>query len=410
MECKKLQSDVFEMSQTEMDNEVLGVNKRIKSLQKKRKFGCRSGRAQFIKKLWTMVNAESKTKTQIVHWYDQGTAFVVTNMLTFAERVLPLYFDHNNLASFERQMNFYSFAKMGVKENIPSGKRFKKGAPVKFKHTYFRQNAEGNLGLIVRETCPMLHKNMESELEDLCHELKALKKERKELEKKIRGMKTLRSTGRLDSPTKELLNRARKIWSGIISEGGKDEARQVSVKKTKIASKDFYFCPGENDIFKPDSITHTHTWQAIDDDQMSRHFTDAQYDLFGNVPCGVGFPITPKLGDINCAVLSNSITKCPKNLEPNYSFKNLSSDFDNKLMPSLAYTKALLDSSDAFMEGDFLSLDYGSDCNSEITEASYSLHQFEEADEQCYENEPFSIISANEVSKDVNEVLKSWIK
>ena len=163
----------------------------------------------------------------------------------------------------------------------------------------------------------------------------------------------------------------------------------------------------ENDILKSDSI-YPYSWQAIDDNQMSRHFTDAQYDLFGNVPCGVGFPITPKLGDINCAVLSNSITKCPKNLEPNYSFKNLSSDFDNKLMPSLAYTKALLDSSDAFMEGDFLSLDYGSDCNSEITEASYSLHQFEEADEQCYEHETFCAISANEVSQDVNEVLRSW--
>ena len=60
------------------------------------------------------------------------------------------------------------------------------------------------------------------------------------------------------------------------------------------------------------------------------------------------------------------------------------------------------------MEGNFLSLDYMSDCNSEITEASYSLHQFEEADEQCYENEPWYKISAGELTKDVNEVLKSW--
>ena len=97
-----------------------------------------------------------------------------------------------------------------------------------------------------------------------------------------------------------------------------------------------------------------------------------------------------------------------KNLEPDYSFKHLSDDFDDELMRPFACTKAFLDSSDAFMEGDFLSLDYGSDCNSEITEASYSLHQFEEADEQCYEHETFCAISANEVSQDVNEVLKSW--
>ena len=104
----------------------------------------------------------------------------------------------------------------------------------------------------------MLHKNMESELEDLCHELKALKKERKELEKKIRGMKTLRSTGRLDSPTKELLNRARKIWSGIISEGGKDEARQVSVKKQKSLRKTSTFVL-EKMIFSNPTQSHTHT-------------------------------------------------------------------------------------------------------------------------------------------------------
>ena len=410
MEYKKLHSrSMLEMSQNEMDNEVLGVNKRIKSLQKKRKFGCRSGRAQFIKKLWTMVNAESKAETPIVHWYDQGTAFVVTNMLTFADRVLPLYFDHNNLASFERQMNFYSFAKMGVKETIPSGKRFKKGAPVKFKHTYFRQNTEGNLGLIVRKTCPMLHKNMESELEDLCHELKALKRKERTGKENTRNEDTqinraygFSHQGIAESSAKNM------VWNNF--GGGRDEARQVCVKQTNVDSKDFYFYPGDNNILKSDKI-HPYTWQAIDDNRMSRHFTDAQYDLFGNVPCGVDIPLVPKkLGDAKCALLGDSMIKSPKTLEPDYSFKHLSDDFDDELMRPFACTKAFLDSSDAFMEGDFLSLDYGSDCNSEITEASYSLHQFEEADEQCYENEPFSIISANEVSKDVNEVLKSWIK
>ena len=173
----------------------------------------------------------------------------------------------------------------------------------------------------------------------------------------------------MDSPTKELLNRARKIWSGIISEGGRDEARQVCVKQTKVDSKDFYFCPGDNDILKPDKI-HPYTWQAIDDNRMSRHFTDAQYDLFGNVPCGVDIPLVPKkLGDAKCALLGDSMIKSPKNLEPDYSFKHLSDDFDDELMRPFACTKAFLDSSDAFMEGTSY-LDYGSDCNSEITEAS----------------------------------------
>ena len=321
--------------------------------------------------------------------------------------ILPLYFNHSNLASFERQMNFYSFAKMGINETIPSGKRFKKEAAVKFKHTYFRQNAEGNLGLIVRKTCPMLHKNMESELEDLCHELKALKKERKDLEKKIRGMKTLRSTGRMDSPTRDLLNRARRIWSGIISEGERDKIRQVNTKKPKLA-KDIFFCTEENDVLEQRESC-PYTWQAIDDSQMPCHFTDAQYDLFGNLPSGVDIPLTPKnLEDANCALLNNFVIKSTNSLEVNHGFKYLSGDFNKNQFPSCADTKSFLDTSDAIMEGDFLSLDYMSDCNSEITEASYSLHQFEEADEQCYENESWYTISAGEVTKDVNEVLKSW--
>ena len=165
------------MCDNDKDREVLGVYMRIKALHKKRKIGSTSRRAQFVKKLWKMVNVESRRVHKNVYWVDQGTAFLVENMATFASRILPLYFSHNNLASFERQMNFYSFCKMGKDHLMPTGKRFKKGAPVKFKHTYFRKDAIGNLDLIVRKTCPMLHKNMESELEDLVHELKSLKSE-----------------------------------------------------------------------------------------------------------------------------------------------------------------------------------------------------------------------------------------
>ena len=206
------------MCDNDKDREVLGVHMRIKALHKKRKIGSTSRRAQFVKKLWKMVNVESRRVHKNVYWVDQGTAFLVENMATFASRILPLYFSHNNLASFERQMNFYSFCKMGKDHLMPTGKRFKKGAPVKFKHTYFRKDAIGNLDLIVRKTCPMLHKNMESELEDLVHELKSLKKERKDLELKIRGLKMATSTGKMDEATKELLTRAKDIWAKQISE------------------------------------------------------------------------------------------------------------------------------------------------------------------------------------------------
>lgn len=246
-------------TEDEKDNEVLGFQLRLQTLQKKRKIGCTSRRAQFIKKLWHMVNTESKSGNNVVYWCDQGTAFLVENMFMFASNVLQKYFDHKNLASFERQMNFYSFSKMAKDELIPTGKRFKKGAAVKFKHTYFRQDGEANLGLIVRKTCPMLHRNMESELEDLCHELKALKKERKALELKLRGLKSFSSTGKMEPAIKELLLRATKIWSKTISE---KKAQKINVKKS------------EHFINIPESIIDNDTFY-VDEDE----FTGEENDL-----------------------------------------------------------------------------------------------------------------------------------
>ena len=138
-----------------------------------------------------------------------------------------------------------------------------------------------------------------------------------------------------------------------------------------------------------DSI-YPYTWQAIDDNQMSRHFTDAQYDLFGNVPCGVDIPLTPKLEDTNCAVLSNSTTKCPKSLEVNQTSNICLVILITTNRPYWLAQKLLRQLLMHLWKGTFCLSDYGSDCNSEITEASYSLHQFEEADEQCHEHETFT--------------------
>ena len=49
-----------EMCDNDRDREVLGVHMRIKALHKKRKIGSTSRRAQFVKKLWKMVNVESR--------------------------------------------------------------------------------------------------------------------------------------------------------------------------------------------------------------------------------------------------------------------------------------------------------------------------------------------------------------
>ena len=66
-----------------------------------------------------------------ISWHDGGSALVVWRPKLFASKILPMHFNHSNFASFERQLNFYRFQKMGVGDNKPTGKRLRRGAPVK---------------------------------------------------------------------------------------------------------------------------------------------------------------------------------------------------------------------------------------------------------------------------------------
>ena len=172
-----------------------------------------SKRATFILKLWDMLNSE--VSKPAVDWVDDGTAFAVLDRDKFVDEILPAFFNHNNIASFERQMNFYSFAKMGIEESVTTGRRFRHGASVKFKHTYFRQNEKESLGLIVRKTCPLNNKNMESELVDLRVEIDGLKAERKDLEMKLSFLKKSKETGIVDKLSKDLIENARKVWHKV---------------------------------------------------------------------------------------------------------------------------------------------------------------------------------------------------
>ena len=70
-----------------------------------------SRRAQFIQKLWTMVNAPETA--ECVVWVDDGTAFTINDHDKFSTEILPFFFNHQNMASFERQMNFTASKRWG---------------------------------------------------------------------------------------------------------------------------------------------------------------------------------------------------------------------------------------------------------------------------------------------------------
>jgi len=45
-------------------------------------------------------------------WSADGTSFMITNQEVFAETIIPLFYKHNNIQSFVRQLNFYGFRKI----------------------------------------------------------------------------------------------------------------------------------------------------------------------------------------------------------------------------------------------------------------------------------------------------------
>jgi heat shock transcription factor len=64
-----------------------------------------AGVPQFIGKLFKLAHAP--TSQSYITWNEDGTQFWVTNIENFSRDVLPVYFKHNNYASFVRQLNMY---------------------------------------------------------------------------------------------------------------------------------------------------------------------------------------------------------------------------------------------------------------------------------------------------------------
>ncbi|KAJ3238927.1 stress-responsive transcription factor hsf1 [Chytriomyces hyalinus] len=63
----------------------------------------------FLNKLYNMVSDPS---SNLIHWTDDGHAFIVEKHEEFAQKLLPRFFKHNNFSSFVRQLNMYGFHKV----------------------------------------------------------------------------------------------------------------------------------------------------------------------------------------------------------------------------------------------------------------------------------------------------------
>lgn len=105
--------------------------------------------SQFLPSLYQMCNKDDQTHRECITWSDEGTSFWVSNIEQFSRMILPMYFKHNNYASFVRQLNMYGFHR----STEPRGK-VEPGASMieHFTHEFFIRGREDLLANIHRKT------------------------------------------------------------------------------------------------------------------------------------------------------------------------------------------------------------------------------------------------------------------
>ena len=83
--------------------------------------------ARFLMQLYQIL--EDKNNEKIIHWGNDGKYFIIENLYDFTEKILPKYYNHNNYASFVRQLNKYNFHKLKITpiENAFQNSLFIKG-------------------------------------------------------------------------------------------------------------------------------------------------------------------------------------------------------------------------------------------------------------------------------------------
>ncbi|KAJ4448210.1 hypothetical protein ANN_10224 [Periplaneta americana] len=86
----------------------------------------------FLAKLWKIV--EDPETNDLICWNPGGSSFYIRNQARFARELLPLYYKHNNMASFVRQLNMYGFHKV---VSIDGGGLKVDKDEMEFAHQYF---------------------------------------------------------------------------------------------------------------------------------------------------------------------------------------------------------------------------------------------------------------------------------
>ena len=71
---------------------------------------------KFLLKLYEILSKEEYSK--IIHWSQNGSYIIITNIDALSKKILPIYFNHQNYSSFVRQLNMYNFHKIRTEQAV----------------------------------------------------------------------------------------------------------------------------------------------------------------------------------------------------------------------------------------------------------------------------------------------------
>ena len=72
---------------------------------------------KFLLKLYEILSKEEYS--EIIHWSQNGSYIIIVNAHLLEQKILPIYFNHQNYSSFVRQLNMYNFHKIRTDPDKP---------------------------------------------------------------------------------------------------------------------------------------------------------------------------------------------------------------------------------------------------------------------------------------------------